>query len=119
MSSRGNKSELPPIRQIAEELRGGADFEQFCEYYGVTESTLRSRLSYAGYGGDGHPRRLETPWEPLDKNAYGNYISGGVGGGDYRGLPQQPVLHTRKRREFVGLDWSASPATGPHWRWVQ
>jgi hypothetical protein len=115
MSGRG-ESVLPPIREVAENLRDGADFDDLCERYVVSASTLRNRLSYAGYGADGQPQHSDGPRAPLI--AEGNYVSGGTGGGDYRGLPTEPVLHNRHRREFLGLDWSASRASGPLWREV-
>jgi hypothetical protein len=116
MSGRG-ESVLPPIHEVAEDLRDGADFDKLCDRYDVSEGTLRNRLSYAGYRIDGQPLHSNAaPRVPLI--AEGNYISGGTGGGDYRGLPEAAVLHNRHRREFLGLDWSTSPARGPLWREV-
>lgn len=110
------KTELPPIREIAEALRNGYDFNELCAQYGGPPGWLASRLSYAGYSVDGQPRKTEAPQGVL-AGAEGNCITGN-GGGDYLGLPIDPVLHRRNRREFVGLDWSTSPATGPQWRYV-
>jgi len=109
---------LPPIRDVAEDLREGADYEAICAKYQVSGRTLANRLSYAGYGPDGRPTRVQAQANPLDPRVYGAYVDGGVGGGDYQGLPTETVPHTRKRREFLGLDWSTAPATGPLWRWV-
>ena len=110
-----SRDQLPPIREVAEDLRDGADFDDLCDRYDVSAGTLRNRLSYAGYRVDGQPQHSDGgPRAPLI--AEGNYVSGGVGGGDYRGLPTEPVPHTRHRREFLGLDWAASRAVGPLWR---
>lgn len=115
MSAR--KSELPPIRNIAEDLREGADFDALCRQYDVTTGTLTNRLSYAGYGTDGHPKHAEAARHPLVAGVEGNAMTG-IGGGDYTGLPLEAVLHTGRRRVFTGLDWSTSPASGPTWREV-
>lgn len=110
------KGTLPRIREIAEDLQDGADFAELCERYDVSGRLLTGRLSYAGYGTDGRPLTVEKRTEPLDAAAYGEYVDGGVGGGDQEGLPLEPVPHTRRaRRRFLGLDWSTSPASGPRW----
>lgn len=113
----GRKSELPPIRDIARDLRDGATLDTLCHRYNVEPRTLANRLAYAGYGTDGHPKHAEArPGESL-AGAVGNCVTGN-GGGDYTGLPLTPILHTRRRREFLGLDWSTSPVSGPTWREV-
>jgi hypothetical protein len=117
----GNPSNLPSVRDVAEWLRSGElEFNDVCAEYGVSASTLASRLSAAGYDLTGHPRRIVNSGapEPLTQGDAPVYIAGGVGGGDYLGLPLSPVPHIRRRREFIGLDWSTSPATGPLWRYV-
>lgn len=107
--------ELPPIREIAERLRNGEDFERFCEWYDVTPSMMANRLHYAGYSISGGPLHDRQGWVGPLTTAVGNCITGN-GGGDYKGLPIEPVLHSRRvRRVFVGLDWSTSPASGPRW----
>lgn len=113
------RGELPPIRDVAAALHDGATIDDLCTIYGVEPKTLANRLSYAGYGTDGHPIRVQVQRDPLRRGGEGSYVSGGVGGGDYDGLPVVAVLHTRReRRVFVGLDWSTSPASGPRWVWV-
>jgi hypothetical protein len=117
--AKGNYSKLPPLRDVAEDLRDGADFDDICTMYEIAASTLSTRLRNAGYGVSGKPLRAEAAREQLaGGRGEGNYISGGVGGGDYEGLPITTVPHTRRRREFLGLDWSVRPATGPQWRYV-
>jgi hypothetical protein len=108
------------MRDIAEDLREGADFEGLCTTYDISGHTLTQRLNHAGYGISGQPLRVEarpSATSPLIV-AEGNYVCGGVGGGDYQGLPIDPVPHIRRRKQFLGLDWSTSPATGPLWEWV-
>jgi hypothetical protein len=109
------RSELPPIRDIAEDLRDGADYTELCTRYNVAAGTLANRLAYAGYAVTGHPSRSEVR-PSLAGGGEGNCITGN-GGGDYTGLPTEAVLHasSRRRRVFVGLDWSTSPASGPMW----
>lgn len=119
MSDQGNPSKLPPLRDVAESLRDGLPFEDICTMYGVVPHTLTNRLYNAGYGQSGHPLRVEArKYGSLDSDQYPVYVAGGVGGGDYLGLPYEKVPYTRKHKEFLGLDWSTSPASGPIWRWV-
>lgn len=107
------ESVLPPIREVAEGLRDGDRFATVCRWYDVSEETLTNRLSYAGYGVDGEA--LNKGSRPVAAGAEGNCVTGN-GGGDYKGLPIEPVLHSRRvRRVFIGLDWSTSPASGPRW----
>ena len=62
------------------------------------------------------PLDSEAPLQSLGSVAEGNCVTGG-GGGEYQGLPTDPVLtRSRPRRVFLGLDWSTSPASGPLWR---
>lgn len=119
MSMPRKRDSLPPIREIAEALRNGYDLDGLCEQCGVEPGTLANRLSYAGYATSGHPLRKTGPRQPLTAGGSGSYITGNAGGGDYLGLPIDPVLHRRLvRRVFTGLDWSTSPASGPTWRYV-
>lgn len=109
-------SMLPPIREIAEGLRNGDELATVCQWYDIAEKTLTNRLSYAGYGSDGHPSDRAAVRRPVAAGAEGNCVTGN-GGGDYKGLPIVPVLHNRRavRKVFVGLDWTTSPASGPLW----
>lgn len=113
------KSGLPPIRDIAEQLRDGYNFDDLCDAYDVKPSTLQSRLSIAGYGISGHTLRSESlQGRTVLTNPEGSYVAGGVWGGDYQGLPLEAVPHARRKKIFLGLDWSTSPATGPLWGWA-
>lgn len=108
---------LPRMRLVAERLRNGDDFGDLCEEYVVSARMLSSRLSHAGYGLTGQPL-LKEDRQLLDSRAYPEYVAGGVGGGDYLGLPVNGVLyHPRRKKRFFGLDWSASPASGPRWEY--
>lgn len=119
MKGQGSQSQLPPMRDVAEKLREGYDFDDLCTIYDVSGHTLTSRLNIAGYGITGHPLRTEARRTPLSASVgEGNYVSGGVGGGDYEGLPTETVPHARRRRRYLGLDWSTSPASGPLWEHV-
>ena len=109
------ESLLPPIREIAAGLRGGDEFGVVCQWYDITKEALINRLSYAGYADDGEPLHKPGDRRPFMGGAEGNCTTGN-GGGDYKGLPIEPVLHSRRvRRVFIGLDWTTSPASGPLW----
>lgn len=111
----GSDSVLPPIREVAEGLQNGDVFATVCQWYDISEKTLTNRLSYAGYGVDGEPLHKAGPRPSVLASAEGNCVTGN-GGGDYKGLPIEPVLHSRRvRRVFIGLDWTTSPASGPRW----
>lgn len=119
MVEKANYSKLPPLRDVAESLRDGLPFDDICRMYDTTPHTLTSRLNNAGYGITGYALRVEARTSGvLDQADYPSYVAGGVGGGDYLGLPLEVVPHTRRRKQFLGLDWSTSPASGPLWRWV-
>lgn len=118
MSDHANYSKLPPLRDIAETLRESKlAFEDVALMYGVPPTTLSSRLYNAGYGQSGHPLRVEARTSGVLEQVGPVFVTGGIGGGDYQGLPLRVVPHTRRRKIFIGLDWSTSPATGPIWRW--
>lgn len=107
---------LPPIREIAAGLRNGDEFATVCQWYDINKEALSNRLSYAGYSNDGEPLHPVGDRRPIMAGAEGNCTTGN-GGGDYKGLPIEPVLHNRRavRRIFIGLDWTTSPASGPLW----
>lgn len=119
MTGKANYSKLPPLRDVAEMLRDGVLFDEVCTMYDTSAHTLTSRLNNAGYGNSGHPLRVEARTTGVLQQGEGPAIyTGGVGGGDYLGLPLEVVPHTRRRKQFLGLDWSTSPATGPLWKYV-
>lgn len=109
---------LPPMREVAQRLRDGDEFQDLCSEYAVSARTLSSRLSYAGYGISGMPLGKEDR-QPLDQRVYPTYVCGGPGGGDYLGLPISGITYNPPpRKRFLGLDWSTSPASGPRWEYI-
>lgn len=105
----GRESQLPPIRDIAAQIRKGADVDTICAQYGVSRSTLQGRFSMAGYTlstGEEVPKRggRHEPLESVSLGAGGVYI----GGRDWnRGLPssEAPARHTARRAKRTGLPW--------------
>lgn len=117
MAGKGNYSNLPPIRDLAETLRDGLPFDELAKMYDVSPSTLIQRLNVAGYGQTGYSLQVEARKSNPLGESQGSCITGG-GGGDYKVLPTYVVPHARRRKQFIGLDWTTSPASGPIWRWV-
>lgn len=104
-SGPGRESALPPIADIAAEIRKGADIADICQQYQVSRSTLQNRFQLAGYSlstGEQHQPRHARP-TPLQSQHVG---AGGqhVGGGDYQGLPTTPVKY-RDKPSRTGIDW--------------
>ena len=96
------------MRDIAKQLRHGEVFDVICFVHDVSAGTLRKWLSYAGYGVDGEPLQSEMPRQPLVSVAEGNCVTGG--GGDYQGLPTEPVLSCHAHvgmphTDFCQLTW--------------
>lgn len=104
-SGQGRESALPPIADIAAEIREGTTVDDLCKTYRISRSTLQNRFQFAGYSlatGEQHEPRHNRP-APLQSQHVG---AGGqhVGGGDYQGLPTTPVKY-RDKPSRTGIDW--------------
>lgn len=109
-TNRGKVSTLPPMEDVAADVRGGTRLETIAADYDVTVGTLRTRLTGAGYNPDtgiakpyqrNRPAKLES-----------QHIGGGgqyVAGGDYQGLPTEPVRY-RGREHQSTINWVAIDA---------
>lgn len=101
----GRESALPPIADIARQIREGATVDDLCTTYSISRSTLQNRFQFAGYSlatGEQHEPRHARP-APLQSQHVG---AGGqhVGGGDYQGLPITAVKY-RDKPSRTGIDW--------------
>jgi hypothetical protein len=104
-ANKGRESILPPVADIAAEIRKGAEVGAICIQYGVSRSTLQNRFHVAGYTlstGEPHAPRHDRP-APLESQHVG---AGGqhVGGGDYQGLPTTAVKYRGATRRS-SIDW--------------
>lgn len=103
-AGKGRHSELPPVSDIAEQIRDGATVAEVCEQYDIAKSTLQSRFNLAGYVlSTGEPQQQGIRHNRLESQHVG---AGGqhVGGGDYQGLPTKPVQYQGKPRGS-SIDW--------------
>lgn len=101
----GRESALPPIADLARQIREGTTVDDLCKTYRISRSTLQNRFQFAGYSlatGEQHEPRHARP-APLQSQHVG---AGGqhVGGGDYQGLPTTPVKY-RDKPSRTGIDW--------------
>lgn len=71
---RGKRSALPPMSDVAADLREGVDLGDLATALGVTHEQLRHRLNKGGWGGDGHPMTPE-PTDPL-REALATFLRG-------------------------------------------
>ncbi|MFC0626143.1 hypothetical protein [Kribbella deserti] len=103
----GAPSELPPITDLAAQIRAGATIAELAALHGVAPSTLSSRFSQAGFATDTglHNHVIDRPVTRPAPSDTGNLTY--VGGGDWdRGLPTTPAPPRPRRTQPTGLDWS-------------
>lgn len=104
-AGKGRASMLPPIAEIAAEIRNGTPVDDLCAQHGISRSTMQNRFHLAGYTlSTGEPVAAKHNRPAALQSAHIGAGGQHVGGGDYQGLPTTPVRYSGRPKTST-IDW--------------
>ena len=104
-AGKGRASMLPPIAEIAAEIRNGTPVDDLCAQHGISRSTMQTRFHLAGYTlSTGEPVAAKHNRPAALQSAHIGAGGQHVGGGDYQGLPTTPVRYSGRPKTST-IDW--------------